>query len=90
MADMVPTIYLLLYPRDLPGRLCCPVSGSQAVQAGVKVRCQAWALETGEGAASHYTGQMRRKYYRGGRSLALLKTSFSQSEKPLEISRAWP
>ena len=41
--------FLLLYPRDLPGRLCCPVSGSQAVQAGVKVRCQAWALESGRG-----------------------------------------
>ena len=39
---------LLLYPRNLPGPLCVQCPGSQAVQAGVKVRCQAWASESGE------------------------------------------
>ena len=49
---VAPYYFLLLYPRHLPGPLCCPVSRQSP--AGVKVRCQAWErAEGGGGIALH-------------------------------------
>ena len=83
---------LLLYPRNLPGPLCVQCPGSQAVQAGVKVRCQAWASESGErggGIALHTAEnsinmEVKAEQYEGQTS------SVQKSVNCPKISRAWP